>query len=67
MLNDEDLVGSPALKTYQSFVSPRDATFDHALEEALDPAAKRTANQVQLFVRLLNCCSANVQRGCSRE
>ena len=43
--------GSPGLKCYHSFIRPREATLQHAREEALAPAARRTAAQVAFLTR----------------
>eukprot|EP00614_Pseudopedinella_elastica_P022176 CAMPEP_0172624034 /NCGR_PEP_ID=MMETSP1068-20121228/133414_1 /TAXON_ID=35684 /ORGANISM="Pseudopedinella elastica, Strain CCMP716" /LENGTH=298 /DNA_ID=CAMNT_0013432819 /DNA_START=228 /DNA_END=1124 /DNA_ORIENTATION=- len=51
LLGDADLVGSPALKTYNSFVTPRESKMAHARAEDLAPASKRAAYQVAFLFR----------------
>ena len=48
---DPVLVGSSALKTYTTFVRPREAKMEHALRDPLVPAARRTAQQVAFLAR----------------
>jgi 23S rRNA (guanosine2251-2'-O)-methyltransferase len=49
--NDETLAGTPALKTFNTFINPRAEKLAHAKAEALAPAAARTAHQVAFLVR----------------
>lgn len=51
MLNDAILDGTPALKAFQAFVNPREASIEQAMTEALGPAARRTAHQISCLVR----------------
>ena len=51
LLADPALASSSGIKAYQTFVAPREAKLEHAANEALEPAAKRTAQQVAFLTR----------------
>ena len=66
MEDDSDLAVSAALKTLNSFVSPRASKMAHAQSESIGPAALRTAHQIAFLVRQKRAEQADYLRNTDR-
>jgi len=66
LCTDPALVGSPALRTFNTFILPRAAKLEHARGEPLAPAALRAAHQVSFLIRQQRAKQADYLRNTDR-
>ena len=55
------------MKVFHSFVNPRAKVLDFSIQELLEPAAKRTAQQIAFLIRQRNAEMAEYLRNSDRE